>query len=81
MKKAKLVSVLIAAVLTVILILQNTQPVETMFLFMRVTLPNAVLLGLTLLVGISIGLLISLKTSRKQGSITNNKSKHETVAK
>ena len=65
MKKAKLIGVLIAAVLTVILILQNTQPVETMFLFMRVTMPNAVLLGLTLLVGISIGLLISLKTVRK----------------
>ena len=69
MKKAKLIGGLIATVLTVILILQNTQPVEMMFLFIRVTLPNAVLLGLTLLVGISIGLLISLKTSRKNDTL------------
>ena len=66
MKKAKLIGALIAVVLILIVILQNTQPVETMFLFMRITMLNAVLLGLTLLIGISIGLLISLNISRKR---------------
>jgi uncharacterized integral membrane protein len=69
MKRAKIIGALIAAVLGVIVILQNTQPVEVVFLFMRIAMPIAVLLGLTLLIGISIGLLISLKTFRKPDAI------------
>jgi uncharacterized integral membrane protein len=66
MKKAKLIGMLTAVVLGLIVILQNTQPVETRFLFFKITMPNAVLLGLTLLVGVAIGILVALITSGKR---------------
>ncbi|MFO7535951.1 MAG: lipopolysaccharide assembly protein LapA domain-containing protein [Kiritimatiellia bacterium] len=60
MKKAKLIGMLAALLLGVVVILQNAQPVNTRFLFVTVTMPNAVLLGLTLLIGITIGSLWTL---------------------
>lgn len=66
MKKWKLIGALAAITLSVILILQNTQPVETRVLFIKITMPNAVLLGLTLLIGIAIGILAALATSRSR---------------
>jgi lipopolysaccharide assembly protein A len=60
MKRVKLFGVLTAVVLGLIVILQNTQPVETRFLFITITMPNAILLGLTLLVGMAIGILAAL---------------------
>ncbi|NLG35018.1 MAG: DUF1049 domain-containing protein [Lentisphaerae bacterium] len=63
MKKAKLIGVLVAALLGLTVMVQNRQPVETRFLFLTFTMPNAVLLGLTLLVGAAIGLLIALLLS------------------
>ena len=65
MKKMKLVGMLTAVVLSVIVILQNTQPVETRFMFIKITMPNAILLGLTLLIGIAIGILVALTRSSK----------------
>jgi len=69
MKRAKLIGVLTAAVLSVIVILQNTQLVETRFMFMKITMPNAILLGLTLLIGISIGILVSVITSVRRDTM------------
>jgi putative membrane protein len=66
MKKMKLIGALTAIAVGIILIVQNTQPVETKFLFIKFTMPNSVLLGLTLLIGIAIGILVSLVTSRRQ---------------
>jgi uncharacterized integral membrane protein len=59
-KKAKLIGILVAVVLGAIVILQNTQPVETRILFIKIVMPNAILLGLTLLVGVAIGILTAL---------------------
>ena len=66
MKKWKLIGALAAIALSVILILQNTQLVETRLLFIKITMPNAVLPGLTLLIGIAIGILAALATSRSR---------------
>ncbi len=60
MKRIKLIGVLTAVVLALIVILQNTQLVETRLLFLKITMPNAVLLGLVLLVGVALGILIAL---------------------
>lgn len=60
MKKVKLIGVLTAVVLSLIVILQNTQPVEMRVLFLNFTMPNAVLLGLALLTGVAIGILTAL---------------------
>jgi putative membrane protein len=66
MKRAKLIGILTAIVLGLIVILQNTQPVETRILFIKITMPNAILLGLALLVGVAIGILMALRTSGKR---------------
>ncbi len=60
MKRVKLIGVLTAVVLSLIVILQNTQEVKMRFLFLDFTMPNAVLLGLALLAGVAIGLLTAL---------------------
>lgn len=66
MKKAKLIGVLAVVVVGLIVILQNTQLVETRFLFIKATMPNAILLGLALLAGMAIGILMSLIISSKR---------------
>jgi len=69
MKKAKLIGMLTAIVLSIIVILQNTQPVEIRFLFIKITMSNAIWLGLTLLIGILIGILVSVITSSSRKTI------------
>lgn len=66
MTKVKIIGALVAVLLFVVVILQNTQSVETRFLFVTITMPNAALLGLTLLVGIGIGLVVALVVTAKR---------------
>ena len=60
MVKAKLMAALGLAVLVIILVFQNTEPVETKFLFVTVTMPRAALLAITMLLGIAMGILLSM---------------------
>jgi uncharacterized integral membrane protein len=55
--KLKLVAIGVIALFAVIVVLQNTQPVETKLLFLTLTLPNAALLFGTLIIGFAIGVL------------------------
>ena len=57
---------LVLAVLVVIVVLQNTEAVETQLLFATVTMPRAVLLLTTALIGFALGILTSLVWMRKQ---------------
>ena len=65
MLKLKLISALILAILSIIWVLQNTESVQTKFLFVTVTMPQAVLLGITILVGVAVGILLALGLSGK----------------
>ena len=67
MKKLKLVSAAILAVLVIILILQNTTEVDTRILFITVTMPRAVLLFITWLIGVAVGLLLAVTKLARQG--------------
>ncbi len=58
--KLKQLLALLLAVLAIVIIAQNVEPVEVQVLFVTVTMPRAALLAITLLVGIAIGILISL---------------------
>lgn len=60
MSTIKHYGVVAAMALGLIVILQNMQSVETRFLFFKIAMPNAILLGLTLLVGFVIGYLLAL---------------------
>jgi len=58
MKKAKVTIAVVISLLTLILILQNTQAVETKLLFMTVTMPRALLLMVTFVIGFTAGLIV-----------------------
>jgi putative membrane protein len=55
--KMKIVAIAVIALVVVIVVLQNTQAVETKLLFLKVTMPNAALLFGTLIIGFAIGVL------------------------
>jgi len=63
--KVKFTIASVLAVLVIILVLQNTEPVETRFLFASVTMPRAALLALTMLLGVATGVLVSLAISAR----------------
>jgi len=67
MERFKLVSIAVLIVLGIIIILQNTQPVETRILFMTITMPRAILLLVTTLIGFALGVLVSFFFQRKKG--------------
>ena len=55
MKRLKLIVIAVVAVLTVIVVFQNTQSVETEILFVTFRMPRALLLFGTLLMGFVLG--------------------------
>jgi uncharacterized integral membrane protein len=66
MTRAKLVVALGLVVLVLIVVFQNTQQVETRFLFVTLTMPRAALLAITLLIGVAIGMLVAVGLSAKR---------------
>lgn len=68
MSQIKLVAALILAVVAIVLIVQNTEPVETRILFATVVMPRAVLLLITTLVGFAAGILTALFWWRRSGA-------------
>lgn len=70
MKRAKLIGAAIVALLTIIVLVQNTESVSTKLLFVTVTMPRSILLLVTLLGGFILGLLTPsrlLANARKAG--------------
>ena len=65
MQRLKLIAIAILALLGVIIILQNTEPVETKLLFGSIIMPRAILLMGTTLIGFALGVLVSFFIKRK----------------
>jgi len=57
LNKVKVVAIAVISLLVLIIVLQNTQAVETNLLFLTLTMPNAALLFGTLIIGFAIGVL------------------------
>jgi len=51
----------ILAALTVVIVLQNLERVDTRILFFTISMPRALLLTLTALAGFAVGMLTALK--------------------
>jgi putative membrane protein len=66
MNRFKMISIAILSIVGVIIILQNTEPVETKLLFLSITMPRAILLMGTTLIGFSLGILVSFFLQRKE---------------
>ena len=56
MNQTKLILIGVLIIITLVLIIQNTQPVDTHILFFTITMPGAVLLFLMTLIGFAIGI-------------------------
>ncbi len=61
MKKFKLIIAAALLILAIIVVFQNTAVVETKLLFATISMPRALLLLLTLLIGVAIGLILSIR--------------------
>ncbi len=73
MKKAKIILIIVILLLTLIVSLQNTEVVETKFLFMAFTMPRVLLLLLTFTLGFVGGMIatnVMLKKTGKAKEIT-----------
>ena len=67
MRQAKIILAAGVAILTVIVVLQNTAPVETRLLFATVKMPRAALLFITLVVGFVLGLITASSIYWRKG--------------
>ncbi len=65
MKKAKLVLVIVLVAIGAIIVLQNTTEVETRILWYSMTMPRAVLLLVTGLVGFAVGVIACMGARKK----------------
>jgi len=61
MKSAKNLTAAVLLIVAIIIVFQNTETVETKLLFATLSMPRALLLVLTLLVGVVIGLVLSTR--------------------
>ena len=57
MNQTKLIAAAVISVLMIVIIAQNTDPVETRILFLKVTMPRFILLLITGLLGFAAGAL------------------------
>ena len=66
--KLRIAAIAIVAVLMLVVVLQNTEAVETKLLFMTVTVPRAVLLFGTLIVGYVLGIFTATRMAGRKSS-------------
>ncbi len=66
MPKIKMIALLVLAILSVVIILQNTQMVVTRLLFVSLGMPLAALLALTLVIGFAAGVLAAMHIAKRK---------------
>jgi uncharacterized integral membrane protein len=64
----KLILVMILLLLFAIAVLQNTQPVSLKFLFWSVSMPRAILILISALVGLVLGIYFSVRAKKSRGT-------------
>ncbi len=69
MERTKLIFMVILGILGLIIILQNTEPVETRILFATLKMPRAILLFGTFAIGFAVGVLVPLILIKKDRRI------------
>jgi len=69
MKKIRPIVAAVLAVLVLVVVLQNTESVETQLLFATVEMPRALLLLVTMLVGVVLGLVAGLRMAGRGSKI------------
>ena len=67
-----MITIVVISLLTLIVFLQNTQAVETKFLFLTVTMPRVLLLFVTFILGFVGGLITASYVLRKPAKSREN---------
>ena len=65
MLRAKILVAAVIAILVVVLIAQNPEAVDTKLIFVTVTMPRAMLLLVTFLLGFAVGAIVATGVCRK----------------
>ena len=65
LQTAKLIAAVVLVLLAAVVVLQNTEPVETKILFINITMPRAALLFVNLVIGFVVGFLVAGRVYRK----------------
>lgn len=66
LKKLKIAAVIIALILVGVVLLQNTESIETRILFMSITMPRALLIASAFLLGSAVGAVIAYLLGKKR---------------
>ncbi|MCU0918010.1 MAG: LapA family protein [Planctomycetes bacterium] len=72
MRKVKLTVIIVISVLALIILLQNTEPVEASILFVTVPMSRALLMMLMFVLGFVAGILVPTYLLRKAGDKTKS---------
>lgn len=65
MQHTKLIVSSVLSALILIVVFQNTEPVETKILFITITMPRAVLLFVTTIIGFALGIMVSFMMMKR----------------
>lgn len=66
MKSPKNIALAVLVLLVIIVVFQNTTVVDTKILFVTISMPRALLLFLTLLIGVLVGLLVGNRRGKSK---------------
>jgi uncharacterized membrane protein YciS (DUF1049 family) len=66
MRKAKLIAVVVLLIFTIIIFLQNSEPMEARILLLEVQMSRVLMLMLTFALGLVTGILVATSVLRKK---------------
>ena len=64
----RIIVILIIAIAVLVFVFQNREPVQTKFLVFEATMPRAIVILMTAVVGFAAGVLVARFSGRKQGA-------------
>jgi uncharacterized integral membrane protein len=68
MWRVKLIAIVVISVITLVILLENTEPVQASILFNPVSISLALLMVLTFILGFTVGILTATYFVRKRGT-------------
>jgi uncharacterized integral membrane protein len=68
MRKVKLIAIIVVSILTIIILVQNTEPVQARVILVTVQMSLALLMMLTFVLGFVVGILVPTYFLRKTGN-------------
>jgi len=73
MWKAKLIAIVLLSILTIIVLVQNTEVVPARILLWTVLMSRALLMMLTFVLGFIVGILVATYSLRRKGNMGKSK--------